>query len=159
MTAAAAPVVTSVTRSPSAWSLADAVGATGATVVREGRASEFVRITTDTRTLAGGELFVALKGERHDAHAFAAAAVAAGVTGLLVERPVALPDDADVTVLQVDDTLRGLQGLAADLRRRVAPIVLAVTGSNGKTTTKEMLAAILTAAAGEPGVLKTQGNL
>jgi UDP-N-acetylmuramyl pentapeptide synthase len=62
-------------------------------------------------------------------------------------------------VLQVGDTLRALQDLAADLRRRVAPCVLAVTGSNGKTTTKEMLGAILEHAGAPARVLKTQGNL
>ncbi len=62
-------------------------------------------------------------------------------------------------MLQVGDTLRALQDLAADLRRRVAPCVLAVTGSNGKTTTKEMLAAILERAGAPERVLKTQGNL
>ncbi len=141
------------------WTLADAVRATGATVTRTGRAARFTRITTDTRALAGGELFVALRGERHDAHDFVADAVRAGAAGLLVARDVAPPAGADVVVLRVSDTLRALQDAAADLRRRVAPRVLAITGSNGKTTTKEMLAAILAAAAGPAHVLKTRGNL
>ncbi len=147
------------TRIPSRWSLDAVVAATGADVVRRGTASEFARVATDTRALRGGELFVALKGEQHDAHDFAANAVAAGAAGLVVHGPVALPDAADVTVLQVTDTLHALQSLAADLRRRVGPCVLAVTGSNGKTTTKEMLAAILEAAVGPARVLKTHGNL
>lgn len=147
-------------RSPQPWRLDKALRATGARVVRRGTAERFARVTTDTRGLGPGELFVALVGERHDAHAFAAGAVAAGATGLVVSRPVEIPADADVVVLEVPDTLRALQELAADLRRRAAPCVLAITGSNGKTTTKEMLAAILAAHAGTPElVLKTQGNL
>lgn len=147
-------------RPPRPWRLDEALRATGARVARPGSAERFARVTTDTRTLGTGDLFVALVGERHDAHAFAAAAVAAGATGLLVARPVDLPAAADVVVLEVPDTLRALQDLGADLRRRVAPCVLAITGSNGKTTTKEMLAAILVAHAGGPErVLKTQGNL
>ncbi len=146
-------------RTPRPWTLDDAERASAATIVRRGRATAFARVTTDTRAITGGELFVALAGERHDAHDFAAAAVTAGATGLVVARDVTLPDDADVTVLRVADTLTALQSLAADLRQRVAPTVLALTGSNGKTTTKEMLAAILVAAAGSDAVLKTQGNL
>ena len=142
-----------------AWRLADAVRATGAEVLATGAAVAFARIATDSRTLTGGELFVALRGERHDAHDHAAAAIAAGAAGLVVERPVALDDGRDATVLQVPDTLRALQDLAADLRRRSAPCVLAITGSNGKTTTKEMLAAILGAAGGAASVLKTSANL
>jgi UDP-N-acetylmuramoyl-tripeptide--D-alanyl-D-alanine ligase len=146
-------------RVPSPWRLDDVVRASGATVTRRGTAVDFTRVATDTRALTGGTLFVALKGEKHDAHRFAADAVAAGATGLVVERAVELPEGADVTVLLVADTLRAMQDLAADLRRRVDPCVFAVTGSNGKTTTKEMLAAILETAAGPAGVLKTQGNL
>ena len=141
------------------WALADVVRATGASVARTGRAERFGRVATDTRALAGDDLFVALRGEHHDAHDFVADAVRAGAAGVLVARAVELPAAADVVVLQVPDTLRALQDLAADLRRRVAPRVLAITGSNGKTTTKEMLAAILAAAAGPSRVLKTRGNL
>ncbi|MCC6767077.1 MAG: UDP-N-acetylmuramoyl-tripeptide--D-alanyl-D-alanine ligase [Deltaproteobacteria bacterium] len=152
------PTTPAAVRPPSPWRIDDVVRASRGRVVRCGSAERFGRITTDTRTLAAGDLFVALAGERHDAHDFAAAAAAAGARGLVVARPVTLPSEADVVVVEVDDTLRALQALAADLRRRVAPRVLALTGSNGKTTTKEMLAAILEEVA--PGrVLKTQGNL
>ncbi len=146
-------------RVPSPWTLADAARASAAVVERRGTRSGFVRVTTDTRAIRGGELFVALAGERHDAHDFVGDAVAAGAAGVVVARPVELPAADDVSVLRVADTLRALQDLAADLRRRVDPTVLAITGSNGKTTTKEMLAAVLAAAAGEASVLKTSGNL
>jgi UDP-N-acetylmuramoyl-tripeptide--D-alanyl-D-alanine ligase len=141
------------------WRLHDVVRATGAEVVRRGSAAEFARVATDTRTLAGGELFVALKGERHDAHGFVPEAAAAGARGVLVERAVDGAGAGGLTVLAVRDTLRALQDLAAAERRRRAPCVLGITGSNGKTTTKEMLAAILVAAGGTAAVLKTQGNL
>ncbi len=156
---AATAATTEPARAPSPWTLDDVVRASDARVLRRGRGDRFLRVMTDTRALAPGDLFVALVGEQHDAHRFAADAVSAGATGLVVARPVELPSATDVTVLQVSDTLRALQDLAADLRRRVAPCVLAVTGSNGKTTTKEMLASIL-AHAGDPArVRKTQGNL
>jgi UDP-N-acetylmuramoyl-tripeptide--D-alanyl-D-alanine ligase len=147
------------TRPPSPWALDDVVRASGARIGRRGRADRFARVVTDTRTLASGDLFVALAGEHHDAHRFAADAVAAGATGLVVARAVELPAAADVTVFEVPDTLRALQDLAADLRRRVAPCVLAITGSNGKTTTKEMLASILEHAGDPERVRKTHGNL
>ena len=153
-----APASAPAAREPSPWRLDDVVRASGGRIVRSGAAERFRRVATDTRTLAPGDLFVALCGARHDAHDFAAAAVAAGAAGLVVARPVVLPAAARAVVVQVDDTLRALQALAADLRRRTAPRVFALTGSNGKTTTKEMLAAILERVA--PGrVLKTEGNL
>ena len=156
MTSTDAPMVR---LAPSPWRQGDVVRASGATVLRLGTAPDFVRVATDTRLLTGGELFVALRGERYDAHRFVGDAVAAGATGLVVEHAVELADQIDVTILQVPDTLRALQDLAADLRHRVAPCVLAITGSNGKTTTKEMLATILETAGGRASVLKTHGNL
>ena len=147
----------SATRPPSAWTVDEIVAATAAQVRQRGAAASFSAISTDTRALPAGALFVALRGERHDAHAFAADAAAAGARGVLVEREVTVA--RDVTVLTVLDTLRALQELAASLRRRCAARVVAITGSNGKTTTKEMLAAILAAASAPDDVLKTHGNL
>jgi UDP-N-acetylmuramoyl-tripeptide--D-alanyl-D-alanine ligase len=142
------------------WHLADVVRATGADVHRRGRPATFPCVATDSRKLVPGALFVALRGERFDAHHFVAEAAGAGAAGVVVERvPADLEPLDDLTVLVVRDTLRALQDLAADLRHRLAPCVLAVTGSNGKTTTKEMLAEILAAAGGAAGVLKTQVNL
>jgi UDP-N-acetylmuramoyl-tripeptide--D-alanyl-D-alanine ligase len=141
------------------WQLDAVVCATGAEVWRRGAAAAFSSVATDTRVLAGGELFVALRGPRYDAHRFAAEAAAAGARGLLVERAVEVDGRSDLTILVVRDTLRALQDLAAARRQALAPCVLAVTGSNGKTTTKEMLAAILAAAGGAASVLKTTLNL
>jgi UDP-N-acetylmuramoyl-tripeptide--D-alanyl-D-alanine ligase len=111
-------------------------------------------VSTDTRALAPGSLFVALRGERFDAHAFLPAAAGAGAAAALVAAEVAAP--AGLPRLLVGDTLRGLGAVAHHHRRRFSLPVVGVTGSNGKTTTREMIAAIL---AQRGPVLKTEGNL
>ncbi|MBF1163866.1 MAG: UDP-N-acetylmuramoyl-tripeptide--D-alanyl-D-alanine ligase [Dechloromonas agitata] len=113
-------------------------------------------VSTDTRAIAQGTLFVALAGERFDAHDFLEQAVAAGVAALLVADATRVP--AGVPAVVVDDTRLALGRLAAAWRARFTLPVIAVTGSNGKTTTKEMIAAILKAAYGA-AVLSTRGNL
>lgn len=107
---------------------------------------------TDTRQLAGGELFVALRGPNHDGHDFAAQAAAAGAGAVLTERRL----DCDLPQVVVPDTRLALGQLAAVWRQRFRMPLVAVTGSNGKTTVKEMLRAIL---AGNGRVLATAGNL
>jgi len=107
---------------------------------------------TDTRTLAPGALFFALKGERYDAHDMLDAALAAGAAGLVVSRDAATAAPRVV----VDDTRIALGDLAHAWRRRFDIPVLAITGSNGKTTTKEMLASILRT---QGPTLATAGNL
>jgi len=118
----------------------------------------FSRVHTDSRTVQPGDLFVALKGERFDAHDFLADVVARGAAAVLVSRPAAL-DGLDVPALVVADTRIGLGELAAGWRRQFTPPTVAVTGSNGKTTVKEMIAAIFAAAVGEDNRLATGGNL
>lgn len=113
-------------------------------------------VSTDTRAIGRGQLFVALRGEHFDAHDFLAQAVASGAAALLVADESKLP--AGVPAVLVDDTRLALGRLAAAWRARFALPVLAVTGSNGKTTTKEMIAAILKAHFGA-AVLATRGNL
>ncbi|MCX8145969.1 MAG: UDP-N-acetylmuramoyl-tripeptide--D-alanyl-D-alanine ligase [Azovibrio sp.] len=113
-------------------------------------------VGTDTRQDCRGQLFVALRGERFDAHDYLEAAAQQGAAALLVARAEALP--AGVPAVVVDDTRLALGRLAAAWRRRFPIPVVAVTGSNGKTTTKEMLAAIFRAAYGDR-VLATEGNL
>lgn len=112
----------------------------------------FTRVHTDTRTLQPGDLFVALRGERFDGHDYLAAARAAGAVAVLGERGIEAPG------LQVPDALAALQALAAGWRARFALPLIAVTGSNGKTTVTQMSAAILRAAFGDAG-FSTQGNL
>jgi UDP-N-acetylmuramoyl-tripeptide--D-alanyl-D-alanine ligase len=109
-------------------------------------------ISIDSRTLTAGALFVALKGELADGHDFAAAAAARGASGLLVERELPI----DLPQVVVPDTLAALTACARARRRDFAGPVVAVTGSNGKTTTKEMIGAILTVRGPS---LMTRGNL
>jgi len=113
-------------------------------------------VSTDTRAIAKGALFVALAGERFDAHDFLAQAVAGGAAALMVSDAGKVPEGVSAVV--VDDTRLALGRLAAAWRARFTLPVIAVTGSNGKTTTKEMIAAILKAAFGA-AVLSTRGNL
>jgi len=109
-------------------------------------------VSTDTRTLNRGELFVALKGPNFDGHAFLEAARDAGAAGALVQDEVATP----LPRIRVADTRKALGELAGTWRSRFAIPVVAVTGSNGKTTVKEMIGAILTIKA--PTLIST-GNL
>jgi len=129
--------------------------ATGATAAVGGPRA-FAGVTTDSRAVKPGELFVALRGEKFDGHAFLAGCASSGAAGAVVQighpRASTPPGFA---LYEVPDTLRALGGLARFHRLRFAIPVCAVGGSNGKTTTKEMCAAIL-ATAGP--ALATQGN-
>lgn len=116
----------------------------------------FSGVGTDSRNVTPGELFVALSGERFDGHAYVRAAGEAGAVAAVVQRPV---QDAGLPQVVVADTRRALGDLAAAWRSRFSIPVVGVTGSNGKTTTKEMIAAIFAARYGEPQRLATQGNL
>jgi len=98
-------------------------------------------ISIDSRSCRPGDLFVALVGEHGDGHNFVADAIAKGAAGAMVHRQEGLPDDAKLLV--VGDTLAGLTALGAFARERFQGAVIAVTGSVGKTTTKEMLLAVL----------------
>jgi UDP-N-acetylmuramoyl-tripeptide--D-alanyl-D-alanine ligase len=113
----------------------------------------------DSRTVKSGELFFAVRGERHDGHDFIAGALGRGAIGAVVSRTRAatLPDAVlAVPLLIVEDPLAALQALAAHVRRRWGKRLVAITGSAGKTTTKEATAAALGAGF---NVLKSQGNL
>ncbi len=126
----------------------------GARLVGDG-ATAFSRVHSDTRTLRPGDLFVALRGERFDAHDFLPQARDAGAVAALAERGLA---PAGLPGLEVDDALAALQGLAAAWRRRYDGPLVAVAGSNGKTTVTQMVGAILRAAHGDAG-FATEGNL
>jgi UDP-N-acetylmuramoyl-tripeptide--D-alanyl-D-alanine ligase len=137
------------------WSLAEVLAATGGGLAGPAGSAIFGGISTDTRTIAPGDLFVALSGENFDGQAFAAEAVAKGAGGIVVGRE---PDPVQpVPTVVVADTQRALGDLAAWRRRQMPDLkVLAITGSTGKTTVKEMTAAIL---ARKFPILKTTGNL
>ncbi len=113
------------------------------------------RVHTDTRTLAAGDLFVALKGERFDAHDFLSQAASAGAVAALAERGLS---EAGISGLIVIDTKRALGELAAAWRVQFDLPLIAVTGSNGKTTVTQMIASILRVVSPECS-LATQGNL
>jgi UDP-N-acetylmuramoyl-tripeptide--D-alanyl-D-alanine ligase len=135
----------------------EVISATGARCVRRGRAVRFQGVCLDTRKPQAGALFVALRGERFDAHAFLSDAVKSGAVGVVVERAAAVGGfDAPVWIFEVENTLRALSGLALWHRRRFHLPIGAVTGSNGKTSTKELVASIL---ATRGSHLKTAGNL
>jgi len=125
---------------------------------RSGPNVDFAGVTTDSRQVRPGDLFVALRGERFDGHAFTRAAFEAGAVAAMVDAGAAVVP-AEAALISVPDTRTALGQLAAWWRRRFSLSLVAVTGSNGKTTVKEMLAAVLRAAAGDDAVLATTGNL
>jgi UDP-N-acetylmuramoyl-tripeptide--D-alanyl-D-alanine ligase len=134
--------------------LGEAAGVLGAKATAP--QARFDGVSTDTRAVKAGELFVALRGERFDGHDFLGVAAERGAAGAMVDRGYAKAPPLPAVV--VEDTRRALGELARHWRRRFSPALVAVTGSNGKTTVKEMLAAIFRAHAGD-GALATTGNL
>ena len=147
-----------------AWTLDEIVAATAGRLQYQGTsAKRFGEIVTDSSQVKEGSTFVALKGQRLDGHRFINDAVNRGAACLVVHRSVRRSDCTGTVVIRVADTLRALGDLAHYRRQKYAPKVLAITGSNGKTTTKEMLFAIFQEASlngtrlrGK--VLKTAGN-
>ncbi|MCK2127086.1 UDP-N-acetylmuramoyl-tripeptide--D-alanyl-D-alanine ligase [Thauera aromatica] len=143
----------------------DAVRALAAHQARAQGDARFECVGSDSRALVPGQLFVALRGERFDGHDFVAEAAARGAAAALVDAEWAAGQAlAPLPLIVVDDTRRALGTLAASWRARFALPLLGVTGSNGKTTVKEMCAAILRAQArrdgfGDDSVLATRGNL
>jgi UDP-N-acetylmuramoyl-tripeptide--D-alanyl-D-alanine ligase len=120
----------------------------------------FIGVSTDTRELAPGELFVALKGERFDAVQFLGAALAAGAAGAVVARDSVQGFPLGASIILVDDARAALGRLAAHWRGRFTLPLVGLTGSNGKTTVKDMIAAILRVHCADPArVLATEGNL
>jgi UDP-N-acetylmuramoyl-tripeptide--D-alanyl-D-alanine ligase len=116
------------------WTTGEIARATGGTVHGS---FEVTGVTFDSREVDPGDLFVAMPGTAHDGHDFVAQAIAAGAAGLLVSRPVEAPH------VLVEDTARALQDLGRAARERTRAIVIGVTGSVGKTSTKEALYAAL----------------
>lgn len=119
---------------------------------RVGPDAAFSGVTQDTRQLTAGDLYVALRGPNFDGHSFLRKAAALGAAGALVDTPAG----GGLPQVVVDDTLRGLQQLASAWRDRFAGPVAGITGSNGKTTVKQMLHAVLTR---RGDTLATAGNL
>jgi UDP-N-acetylmuramoyl-tripeptide--D-alanyl-D-alanine ligase len=125
----------------------EAVRATSATVLEPGAAPANLHVATDTRSIQFGDAFLALRGDRFDGHDYTKEAVARGATALIVdERSAAV---AGVTTLIVPNTLHAYLALARVARDRFDGLVVAITGSAGKTTTKELLAQLLRARYGD----------
>ncbi len=132
--------------------LQEVVTATGGKCAFTGNL-DFTGINTDTRTITKGELFIALKGENFDGHAYAGKAEENGAAGILASRKV---DVEGIPVIYVEDTLKGYQDIAHAYRMKFPRLkVVAITGSNGKTSTKDMVATVL---ASRYNVVKTQAN-
>jgi UDP-N-acetylmuramoyl-tripeptide--D-alanyl-D-alanine ligase len=140
---------------PSALTADDLVRLSGGRLLRRSQRA-IVGGAVDSRLVASGSLFVALPGERTDGHRFANDAIRAGAAALLVSRPIPdLDPAADVTVVAVPDALVALGAIAAGWRARFDPLVVGVTGSVGKTSVKEAVAAVLGASM---RTLRTEGN-
>jgi UDP-N-acetylmuramoyl-tripeptide--D-alanyl-D-alanine ligase len=121
------------------WAESEVLEALGLASAGEGRT--FTSISTDTRSLPKGALFVALSGERFDAHDFLPSAARAGAAAAVVR--IGTPPVEGLRLLEVADTLQAFGALARARRAKITGPVVAVTGTNGKTSTKEMLAAAL----------------
>ena len=141
-------------------SAAEIAAATGGRVMSGNPAQRVERWSIDTRSLQPGDLFVAIRGDRFDGHAFVAAALAAGAAGAVVTAAPVLPEAGKggpaPLLIEVADTTRALQDGGREMRRRAGAKVVAITGSAGKTTTKELAAAFLAA---KYSVFRNKGNL
>ena len=144
------------------WTLADILKATGGRLLTAAPEHTFDGIAIDSRNIAPTELFVAIEGQFHDGHTFIDEVVRRGVNGIIAAEgkvqahTPARWQEAGGAIILVEDTTRALGDLAAYHRRRAGVSVVAITGSNGKTTTREMTAAVLSQSY---RVLATSGNL
>ena len=135
----------------------DVATATGGRLVAGDPTTPIGRISIDSRTVAPGDFFVALRGDRFDGHRFVPAALGGGAAGALVgEAAAAKGAPESAVIVEAADTTKALQALARDVRRRSGTQVVAITGSAGKTTTKEACAELLSA---RYRVFRNKGNL
>jgi UDP-N-acetylmuramoyl-tripeptide--D-alanyl-D-alanine ligase len=136
----------------------DILKATGGTLIQGNPAGFLSGISTDSRRITRGNLFIPLTGDRYDGHDFLNTAVKGGASGLLIQKDSEkkhLSFDESITIVLVEDTLKALGDIAHCWRQKFAASVVAITGSSGKTTTKEMIAGI---SGLEKNVMKAQGN-
>jgi UDP-N-acetylmuramoyl-tripeptide--D-alanyl-D-alanine ligase len=159
-------MATPIPQNRASFTAATIARVTGGAIVGGDAETAAVGVCTDTRAVVSGNVFVALRGAAFDGHAFLQGAVSAGAAVLVVARDHAresLP--SGVSVVAVDDTLMALGRMAHDHRARWASlksgraVVIAITGSAGKTTTKELTAAAMAACVGDDAVHLTAGNL
>ncbi len=141
------------------YTVSQVLQATGGVLLAGESENSFYGITTDSRKVQEGNLFVALQGEKYDGHDFVELALEQGAAGILVQTATQLkvmPQGKKVSVIKVSDTLQALGDLAHNYRQRFSIPVIGLTGSSGKTTTKEMMAAIIGRL---ENTLTTEGNL
>jgi len=127
---------------------------TGGEIIQGKPGVVFTRVATDTRKIKRGDIFLALKGKKHNGHQFLEQAVCGGAGGLIIDQVVDIP--AGIPVVKVGNTLAALQALASSNRELCGVPLIGITGSTGKTTTKDMIASVLST---RFRVLKTEGNL
>ncbi|MBP7776559.1 MAG: UDP-N-acetylmuramoyl-tripeptide--D-alanyl-D-alanine ligase [Acidobacteria bacterium] len=137
------------------YSASDLAAAVGGRQVSGAPTRRLGRVSIDSRSLAPGDLFFAIVAAR-DGHDFVPAAVARGAAGVVVQRATGMPAGAEAVVVEVPDTLQALQSLGRAVRRASAARVVAITGSAGKTTTKDAIAAVVGT---KYRVVKNRGNL
>jgi UDP-N-acetylmuramoyl-tripeptide--D-alanyl-D-alanine ligase len=142
---------------PAMFSLAEAAEAIGARLIGTDRS--VFEVVSDSRSVRSGSLFVALEGGRFDGHSFVPGAISSGAAAALISSITCANDAPDGAFLLVDDTAEALGSLATWWRGRHSIPLVAIAGSNGKTTTKEMLSAVLGVEYGADAVLATTGNL
>ncbi len=135
---------------------ADVAAATGGTLDAADAQQEVGGISIDSRTLAAGDLFVAIRGGRFDGHRFVEQAFTRGASGALIDGQGAAETGGGHPFIRVADTTRALQDMAREVRRRAGATVVAITGSAGKTTTKEIAASFLET---RHRVYRNRGNL
>lgn len=135
--------------------VAEVAEAAGGLILSGDREAQVRGISTDTRKIAPGDCFIALVGENHDGHTFVADAIRSGAGAVIVSEPIVVSRESSAALIQVKDTLYALGELARRHRARFDIPVIAVSGSNGKTSTKEMIASIFSQTR---KVLKNKGN-
>ncbi len=150
------PVVRSVVHVPPTIRLDELLTAVRGRLLGPTSVTTVTGAAVDSRSIIPGNLFVALRGERTDGHRHVLAAVRAGASAALVDRPVELPPDLDAGIVLVPDALTALQELAAWWRSRSAARVVGITGSTGKTIAKEITADVLSRSL---TTLRNEGNL
>ncbi|MBW2247812.1 MAG: UDP-N-acetylmuramoyl-L-alanyl-D-glutamate--2,6-diaminopimelate ligase [Deltaproteobacteria bacterium] len=149
-------------RNPIPWTTAEILEATGGDLLSGDLEHSFSGISIDSRSISMDKLFVAIKGDTHDGHRFTGHVIERGVSGLLIERtkihtlPGKEPTENGMVCVTVNDTIRALGDLAAFHRKRSSAAVVAITGSNGKTSTRKMTAGVVSR---RFSTLSTYGNL
>jgi UDP-N-acetylmuramoyl-tripeptide--D-alanyl-D-alanine ligase len=148
-----------MTKSTPMFSIDQVIKAVGGVLIAGTAENNVCGISTDSRLLEKGNVFIALQGENFEGHDFVYKAMEKGAVSIIISDPAKLDlekVDEAVSIIKVSDTLQALGDLAHNYRQRFSLPVIGLTGSSGKTSTKEMMAAII---GREKTILKTEGNL